>query len=63
MPGEERWPGAAGWARVREWSLCPDKPQEGDPGATLRLSRGLCVNGAQEAASGLFGETRLPTVD
>lgn len=34
-PWEERWPGAPDWSGVRAWSLCPDRPEEGDLRATL----------------------------
>lgn len=48
---------AIGWARVREWTLCPDRPQEWDIWGNASLLYGPCVEGDQEAASGLFGET------
>lgn len=34
-PWEERWPGTPDWSGVRVWSLCPDRPEEGDLRATL----------------------------
>lgn len=51
------------WARVRVWTLCPDKPAEGECQGYTSSSHGPCVEGDQEAASGLFGDARLPTVD
>lgn len=73
-PGYSAWQGEVpsgqgglaigiGCARVREWTLCPDRPQEWDSQGKASLSNGPCVEGDQEAASGLFGETRLPSVD
>lgn len=68
VPGEETQRlirEASLWAGPEAGSGCfaLTVPEEKDSQGHTSPSHGPCVEGDQEAAFGLFGDTRLPTVD